>query len=51
MTEPLLDGYPNAELTVDKETLMSFFYKDNREKEGNEQPMALAKMNINELIK
>jgi len=51
MQDPLLEGYNNGSLDVDKELLMSFFYKDNREKEGNEMPISFRKMNIDELMK
>lgn len=51
MQDPLLQGYDQGSLDVDKELLMSFFYKDNREKEGTEMPMSLRKMNIQELMK
>lgn len=51
MQDPLLQGYEQGKLDVDKELLMSFFYKDNREKEGSEMPMSLRKMNIQELMR
>lgn len=51
MQDPLLEGYEQGGLTVDKKLLMSFFYKDNREKEGVEMPLAFKKMSINEIIK
>jgi Ca2+-transporting ATPase len=51
MLDPLLQGYDQGHLDVDKELLMSFFYKDNREKEGTEMPMSLRKMNVQELMK
>ena len=51
MEEPLLRNQNEISLSVEKELLMSFFYKDNREKEGSELPMALKKMNISDLIR
>lgn len=51
MNDPLLDEYKNDLLDIDKETLMSFFIKENREKEGSEYPMSLMKITISELMR
>lgn len=51
MNDPLLDEYREEPLDVDKQTLMSFFIKENREKEGSEYPMSLMKITLSELMR
>ena len=51
MDRPLLDGYREISLDIDKETLMSIFIKENREKEGWEYPMSLMKFTLSELMR
>ena len=51
MNDPLLDGYNEDLLSIKNDTLMSYFYKENREKEGNETPISLLKIKPNRLMR
>lgn len=51
MNHPLLEDFKEEFFTIKKETLMSYFYKDNREKEGAELSASLMKLNSDFMLR